>query len=73
MATDCWLRRMVKGIERPYHPWGVTGSWLRDPAAWGIDPAAAPSFGDVLVVRLLRLGDQRGTRAALTSLDLSRV
>jgi hypothetical protein len=29
LATDCWLRRMVKGIDRPYHPWGLAGSWLR--------------------------------------------
>ena len=34
MATDCWLRRMVKGMERPFHPWGVSGSWLRDPASF---------------------------------------
>lgn len=25
MATDCWLRRMVKGMEHPYHPWGLAG------------------------------------------------
>ena len=23
LATDCWLRRMVKGIAHPYHPWGL--------------------------------------------------
>lgn len=36
LATDCWLRRMVKGIDRPYHPWGLAGSWLSEPGAWGL-------------------------------------
>jgi len=35
---------MIKGIHRPYHPWGLAGSWLSDPASWGIDPASNPSL-----------------------------
>jgi hypothetical protein len=31
---------MVKGIARPYHPWGLGGSWLTSPRRWGIDPQA---------------------------------
>ena len=42
LATDCWLRRMVKGIARPYHPWGVAGSWLTDPSELGDRPRGAP-------------------------------
>ena len=38
LVTDCWLRRMVKGIDYPYHPWGLAGSWLSRPHRWGIDP-----------------------------------
>ena len=41
LATDCWLRRMVKGMDHPYHPWGLAGSWLTDPASWGMDPLRA--------------------------------
>ncbi|MDA8359324.1 MAG: DinB family protein, partial [Actinomycetota bacterium] len=29
MATDSWLRRMVKGMDHPYHPWGLAGSCWR--------------------------------------------
>ncbi len=58
LATDCWLRRMVKGIDRPYHPWGLAGSWLSDPAAWGLETGANPSLEEVLDVR--RAADGRG-------------
>jgi DinB family protein len=47
LATDCWLRRMVKGIAHPYHPWGLGGSWLTSPRRWGIEPDADPSLDEV--------------------------
>src|SRR3954466_10938067 len=37
LATDCWLRRMVKGITHPYHPWGMAGGWLSNPRHWGLE------------------------------------
>jgi hypothetical protein len=55
LATDCWLRRMVKGMDHPYHPWGLAGSWLTDPASWGIDPLASASLQDVLEPRRERM------------------
>lgn len=73
LATDCWLRRMVKGIERPYHPWGVAGTWLSDPASWGLDPAAAPTVGEVLEVRRARMAEVNATIAALTEAELERI
>ena len=73
MATDCWLRRMVKGMERPYHPWGLAGSWLSDPAAWGLDPAAEPSLDDVLAVRRERMEEVRQTIASVRPAELERV
>ena len=73
MATDCWLRRMVKGIDRPYHPWGLAGSWLSDPASWGIDPAARPSLDEVLAVRRERMAEVRQTITAITARELERV
>ena len=73
LATDCWLRRMVKGMETPYHPWGLAGSWLTDPASWGIDPTAIPSLNDVLDVRRERMDEVRQTIAALTPEELERV
>jgi hypothetical protein len=73
MATDCWLRRMVKGLDHPYHPWGLAGSWLSDPAAWGIDPAASPSLDEVLAVRREHMDEVRQTIAAVTPEELVRV
>lgn len=72
-ATDSWLRRMIKGIDHPYHPWALAGSWLTDPAALGIDPAADPSLDEVLEVRRERMEEVRQTIAALTPEELARV
>ena len=73
LATDIWLRRMVKGAGRPYHPWGLAGSWLSDPATWGIDPDASPSLAQVLEVRRERMADVKATIDALTPDELTRV
>src|SRR3954447_7893282 len=73
LATDIWLRRMIKGMERPYHPWGLAGSWLSDPTTWGLDPAARPSVDEVLDVRQQRMREVRETIAALTPQELDRV
>lgn len=73
MATDCWLRRMIKGMERPYHPWGLAGSWLTDPAAWGLDYAAQPSMQQVLEVRRERMDEVAATMDSLSAAELDRV
>ena len=73
LATDLWLRRMIKGIGRPYHPWGLAGSWLSDPASWGIDPDAGPSLDEILAVRRERMDEVKQTIAAVTSEELVRV
>ncbi len=73
MATDCWLRRMVKGIDRAYHPWGLSGSWLSDPVSWGLDPEAAPSLDEVLAVRRGRMDEVRQAIADVTPQELERV
>ena len=72
-ATDCWLRRMIKGIGRPYHPWGVVGSWLTDPASWGLDTAASPSLDEVLAVRRERMDEVKKTIDIITPEELARV
>jgi hypothetical protein len=73
LATDCWLRRMIRGIDRPYHPWGLAGSWLVDPSGWGIDPAADPSLDEILEVRQERMNEVRQTIGTLTPEELGRV
>jgi hypothetical protein len=72
LATDCWLRRMVKGIARPYHPWGLGGSWLTSPRRWGIDPDAAPSLDQVLDVRRDRIAEVHEVIAGANAEELER-
>jgi DinB superfamily len=72
LATDCWLRRMVQGIARPYHPWGLGGSWLTSPRRWGIDPDADPSLDQVLDVRRERMNEVAEVIAGVTAADLVR-
>ena len=64
---------MVNGIDRPYHPWGLAGSWLSDPAGWGIDPAADPALDEVLALRRERMDEVQATIAAATPEELERV
>lgn len=73
LATDIWLRRMVRGVPRPYHPWGVAGTWLVDPSSWGLEPDADPSLDAVLMIRRDRMDDVARTLSAVTPEDLARV
>ncbi len=72
LVTDCWLRRMVKGIALPYHPWGVGGSWLTSARRWGLDPDVTPSLDDVLEVRRDRMNEVREVIAGATAAKLER-
>jgi len=73
LVTDCWLRRMVKGIARPYHQWGLAGSWLTSPRKWGLDPDADPSLDLVLDLRKERMAEVGEAIAAAQAADLARV
>ena len=73
IATDAWLFRMVRQVPRPYHPWGLAGSFLADPASLGIDYDADPTLDEVLVVRRERMDAVEETIAALEAADLERV
>ena len=72
LVTDCWLRRMVKGIAQPYHPWALGGSWLTSPRRWGIDPDADPSLDEVLAVRRERMDEVRDVIRGATTRKLER-
>jgi len=72
LVTDCWLRRMVKGIAHPYHPWSLGGSWLTSPRRWGLDPDADPSLDDVLAVRRERMDEVRDVIGGATARRLER-
>jgi len=73
LVTDCWLRRMVKGIERPYHPWSLGGSWLTAPRRWGIDPDADPSLGEILELRRERMDEVRDVITDANVEELARI
>jgi len=73
LATDCWLRRMVKGMEHPFHPWGLAGSWLTDPASWGLDPESTPTLEEILQVRGKRMTEVRELLTSVTAQELERV
>jgi DinB superfamily len=72
LATDCWLRRMVKGIAHPYHPWGLGGPWLTSPRRWGLDPDADPSLDQVLDLRRERMDEVREMIAGAKTKELER-
>jgi DinB superfamily len=57
LVTDCWLRRMVKGMAHPYHAWGLAGPWLTRPRRWGLEPDADPSLDQVLDLRRERMDE----------------
>jgi DinB superfamily len=73
MATDAWLFRMVRHTSRPYHPWGLAGSFLTDPASLGLEYDASPSLDEVLAVRHERMDAVKETIAGLTREELERV
>jgi hypothetical protein len=73
LATDIWLLRMVRHVSRPYHPWGVAGTWLTDPSSLGLDTDATPSLAEVLEVRRGRMDAVRETIVALTPDEIERV
>jgi hypothetical protein len=73
LATDCWLRRMVKGLAHPYHPWGLGGSWLTSPRRWGIDPDANPPLDDILNLRRERMDEVRDVMAGVHARELERI
>src|SRR5947209_6498782 len=73
MATDTWLFRMVRHMSHPFHPWGLAGSFLTDPAALGLEYDASPSLDEVLAVRRERMDAVKETIAAFTPEELERV
>ena len=65
LVYDMWFGRAVLGEEWPYHPLGVTASFL-DPVTLGLDHELRPSLDDVLAARNSR---QDQLRAHLSALD----
>jgi hypothetical protein len=68
-ATDGWLGA-IRGEPMPFHPWGMPFSELEEfagPSAdLGIDPAATPSYEEVLALRADRVARVSGFLAEVT-------
>lgn len=69
--VTAWFGRAVVGDPQPYHPLGLTPSFLRDVAGLGITIEATPTFEEVLAVREQRMGDVAAYLAAVTADDLA--
>jgi hypothetical protein len=72
LATDCWYFRMVRGAERPYHPWGIAG-FTSDAEAIGLDPTASPGLDAILEVREQRMDAVKTAILGLDAHELERV
>ncbi|HST65151.1 MAG TPA: DinB family protein [Mycobacteriales bacterium] len=69
-ATDAWLGA-IEGRQRSFHPWGEPFSELTDfvaepVTALGVDPAASPSYPEVLALRADRVGQVRDFLAGVS-------
>ena len=66
-ATDCWVGRMLLGLEDAHHPLGLPPTDHPDDASreLGIDLEARPSFGEAVVVLAERRGQVSGVFATL--------
>jgi len=72
LATDCWLNVMILGKPRPYHRFGLAGSFLTEPERIGLEPAADPTLDEVLAVRRGRMDAVALTLSSLTPDELGR-
>jgi len=58
MVTDGWIRRIVLGIESPFHPLGMPPHFI-DAAELGLEVDATPDVEEVLAVRTDRMSQVR--------------
>jgi hypothetical protein len=72
-AGDAWFGHAVLGEPHPFHPAGLPPSFVTDGAAFGIDPAAQPSFDETVALRADRRATLLDFLATATQDDLDRV
>jgi DinB family protein/pentapeptide repeat protein len=72
-VTDSWFSHAVLGEPRPFHPAGLVADYMPDDPALGIDPAASPSFDEVVALRADRMRRVREFLAGADQDDLDRV
>jgi hypothetical protein len=72
-VTDSWLGSGIEHDPRPFHPIALPPAFITDGETFGIDPGAAPSYEDVVVVRAERMAAVRAFVETVTQEDLDRV
>jgi hypothetical protein len=70
MVTDGWISGTVLGRTGHFHPFGVLPSFIADPAPFGIDPTADPSFSEVVAAREDRMAVVRTLVTDMTDAGL---
>jgi hypothetical protein len=74
LATDLWIGRSVLGLERPFHPLGLTFAGGED---MGLDMSVfrtdLPTYAEVLEARADRVALVRGFLSTVTADDLAVV
>ena len=70
-ANDAWVGRTISGEESPYHRLGWPKTEYTPPASMGLDPAARPTFAEVVAVRTQRQALTRQVLAGLSEADLA--
>lgn len=72
LATDAWLGTAIRGEQRPFHPLGVLFSEAAGMEQhFGLDPAATPTFDEVLEARAGRVEMVRAYLATVTPDELA--
>ena len=72
-AIDAWVRRAIVGAP-DFHPWGLAHDEMPRElcATCGLDPAAAPSFAEIVEVHAGRVAAVRAVLDRLSDGDLDR-
>lgn len=71
-VTDAWFAHAVLGRSRPFHPLGLPATFITDARTYGIDPAAAPTYDQVVAVRNDRMAQVGAFVETITQGDLDR-
>jgi DinB superfamily/Pentapeptide repeats (8 copies) len=71
-VTDGWISRTVLGEAKPFHPLALPPTFVTDVDGFGIDPAADPTFDEVLAARADRQAVVRNLLDGITVEELAR-
>lgn len=71
MATDMWFGRAVRGVEQPFHPFGLADSATAEEMDLSVFSAREPSYDEVLAARADRVAQVSDFLATVTPEELA--